>query len=992
LVDGVQARAKREQSAQKKAAALQKKRLAANKRAAEKVAERRLAEGRNVSEETKARVSSRNQSRVQQPSEEQRDIEATLGGQSLTEGGVLQAAPPTEDQTPIQQSRTQSTSSAFSGGVERPNTPTSGGLVSAARPTSTFQRLRGRAETGFFSSLSRGNIRSGTEFRLAAEETAPILKVRPGSPFETREESGERRDTNFEAFNKQVNQIDNVGANIFKKTGVRDTFATFETAKKIESNERFNRGNLLSSGTAALESSLAGIVVDTLDKPVSSAASIAAFSVVGGAVVAAPVKILSKVAPKLSTIPLVVKTTKAVGFGGLATGVTALDVSKAKTPVEKFQRGVGTAGTFGLIGLTGLALKGQPVRIRAEKSTIKTIKGDIELRSFGLTAKSRSLPLLTTGKPKEAVLLSELSGPLPQPASSLTAKNVRNVLGISTQEKTRIGSGTNILRRLSKDKGRSVKDVVFELEAFQNPRKATKIIETGIAQEGGVLFGSGTTLQLPAGTRSITPKSDIDVIFPTTTKEKLTPRIANIAKELRLSGEAVQVSARNPLIVETPSGLKILEGKSGVGVSSSDDLALTGVLGFDFPNIKAGQIGSTVKFGKIRATKAGEQLSRKIAASLFFRPASAQAPVGFRGAGVFPTGARGIKDIAGAVQQTRGLVQIRKSSVRPIKNIRGRQAEKELETFLGSFNNQQRKSIDKAVADLAGQQSKVKLTSSRQQFSAGTSISPRLAASVTSPSFSPFTVVNSPNLSPRASPRSPSPNIKSSIKSTISKLDSSISKSTSPSQRPNGSGFSGSPSPGRRSPGSPSPSSRSTPSRRTPGSPSPSILSSPKPSGSTKSPRVAKFEDVGLPSERRMRLSLDGDNQPKNKINTYKVEVKEGGKFFRVDNKLYTLEAGLSRGSFIVDNSSAARFRVRRTKQQLSRKSPRLVSKSNNHFIRTREKFREFRIKRGKQSPLVRDFIEKKTFRIDTQGELNGITAKGLLAQKTKKRGRFTII
>lgn len=79
-------------------------------------------------------------------------------------------------------------------------------------------------------------------------------------------------------------------------------------------------------------------------------------------------------------------------------------------------------------------------------------------------------------------------------------------------------------------------------------------------------------------------------------------------------------------------------------------------------------------------------------------------------------------------------------------------------------------------------------------------------------------------------------------------------------------------------------------------------------------------------------------------------------------------------GANIVDNSAAASFRIRKSKRPID-------SGIDDNFFNLERKFRSPKTK-SKLPP--KQFIEKRTFRIDTAGELAGITAKGLIAKRKK--------
>lgn len=114
----------------------------------------------------------------------------------------------------------------------------------------------------------------------------------------------------------------------------------------------------------------------------------------------------------------------------------------------------------------------------------------------------------------------------------------------------------------------------------------------------------------------------------------------------------------------------------------------------------------------------------------------------------------------------------------------------------------------------------------------------------------------------------------------------------------------------------------------------------------------------------------------------YDSEVKEGGKFIRTNDKPLTYRSAKDEMAYYVDNSSSARGRVRPTKLK-----GKVQSKETGYFNITENKFRDFEIKGKTQKKLNDEWIEKKSNRIDTYGEFNQITAKGLKASRNRRRG-----
>jgi hypothetical protein len=77
----------------------------------------------------------------------------------------------------------------------------------------------------------------------------------------------------------------------------------------------------------------------------------------------------------------------------------------------------------------------------------------------------------------------------------------------------------------------------------------------------------------------------------------------------------------------------------------------------------------------------------------------------------------------------------------------------------------------------------------------------------------------------------------------------------------------------------------------------------------------------------------------------------------------------LNLGIDVVDNSSARSFIIRQTKKK--------TRKADTPFLDLN--LRKFRTPKGKTKLIKGSIVEKTKYLIDTQGEINGITAKGLL-------------
>ena len=121
------------------------------------------------------------------------------------------------------------------------------------------------------------------------------------------------------------------------------------------------------------------------------------------------------------------------------------------------------------------------------------------------------------------------------------------------------------------------------------------------------------------------------------------------------------------------------------------------------------------------------------------------------------------------------------------------------------------------------------------------------------------------------------------------------------------------------------------------------------------------------------KIIMIDEEKKKGKRDGYIVLVREKGKFLKANKKLLPRNKALNLGSKIVGGSTAASFRIvkkGKTKLKDSRLSGQL------------SQYRQARSKKLQGSR-----VEKTKFRINTKGELQGITAKGLIIkmQKGKK-------
>lgn len=100
-----------------------------------------------------------------------------------------------------------------------------------------------------------------------------------------------------------------------------------------------------------------------------------------------------------------------------------------------------------------------------------------------------------------------------------------------------------------------------------------------------------------------------------------------------------------------------------------------------------------------------------------------------------------------------------------------------------------------------------------------------------------------------------------------------------------------------------------------------------------------------------------------NLIQGYNVLVKEKGRFIKVNKQPLPENKAKNLGADVVDNTPTAQFKLKRAKK--------IKADDTNKFFKSSK----FRAKNG-------SYIERNAFRIDSPGELNGITVKGWLKNK----------
>jgi len=632
-------------------------------------------------------------------------------------------------------------------------------------------------------------------------------------------------------------------------------------------------------------------------------------------------------------------------------------------------------------------------RIRGEEIKVPTTEGEVVIRVVGVEVGGRSMPIATQikgGRPtdvapffpfrdmvegvrlgsmrsKTTIPKSTLTEEIPAPRTATGTKALLRQTDSTPAEITRIQSRQEVIRELGTEKGTQVTPG----EAFSNVAaiktvKGRKIMDEFLGREKGIIYGSSTIRQIKAG--------DIDVIYTKKTVAQIQARLPSLVKKLKSAGEDVRISEKNPSLIENVAGEKILEAKSGINEASvsGSEISNVGGLGFDFPNIKEGRIGTTMPFGSGWAILQGEQLTRVAVASSFFRGETnaPRVPGAFRGAGIFPKGKR-IKDLPSYKITAEALIDFKRKSINPFKRLSAERASRALEKDIGSFTPEQQAALASLEKSRRINPEEIKVEIIPSESTKGTptggfispspspSLSPRpnLPPSPSpyrspspspslsprpspSPSPSPYRSPSpSPSLSPRPSPSpSPSPYRRSSPSLSPRPIPSpSISPSLSPSPTPSTSPF---PSP------SPSPSPYRSPSP----SPSLSPRPSPSPSPSPFDPGVPGSPGGGLFLPRRSGRVLR---------QAYKVEIRRGGEFTKIASAI-PLGKAIRLGTSEAKRTLARTFRVRpegtTAEEDVSSVSP-------------GGEFREFKIRAGKKIETPFTFIQKAKYSLSSGSE-----------------------
>ncbi len=114
-----------------------------------------------------------------------------------------------------------------------------------------------------------------------------------------------------------------------------------------------------------------------------------------------------------------------------------------------------------------------------------------------------------------------------------------------------------------------------------------------------------------------------------------------------------------------------------------------------------------------------------------------------------------------------------------------------------------------------------------------------------------------------------------------------------------------------------------------------------------------------------------------------KIGQKKKPKLIKVNKKPLTKERAKDLGSSVVDTSLSRRFKIKPTGGKPKKG---VLKAPSRNFDKTKRKFRNFRIVKGKRVPLRNTFIEKRgRALLDTRGEKQGITLRRRIKQLNAK-------
>lgn len=154
-------------------------------------------------------------------------------------------------------------------------------------------------------------------------------------------------------------------------------------------------------------------------------------------------------------------------------------------------------------------------------------------------------------------------------------------------------------------------------------------------------------------------------------------------------------------------------------------------------------------------------------------------------------------------------------------------------------------------------------------------------------------------------------------------------------------------------------------------------------------PQRPKILIPGLP------ILFPGEEFRKETLTGYHASVMVGGKYKRVTDEPYTRSGAKDIMARIVDNTISAQGRIDpvketktvkgKKKEQIKVFKPGELKKGDGYFDKHRDKFRGFKILKGRQVPMENQWIEKKNKRIDTPGEASRMTVAQFTSRQRKR-------
>ncbi len=139
---------------------------------------------------------------------------------------------------------------------------------------------------------------------------------------------------------------------------------------------------------------------------------------------------------------------------------------------------------------------------------------------------------------------------------------------------------------------------------------------------------------------------------------------------------------------------------------------------------------------------------------------------------------------------------------------------------------------------------------------------------------------------------------------------------------------------------------------------------------------------TGIPIRRKPKKIIKG------KFEGYNAFVKGRKRQLKVNlRRTLTKQSALSSSARVVDNSIAATGSI---KKVISNRPP--LDTKDKYFQRNRDKFRTFRIRKGKRIPLKDKFIELRGKRLDTRGEVLQISAARKIAEQRKRLAKLDVL